>query len=302
LWLGRSGEHSGNNMKLSLCRGFGSGLAAFAFCALNATSVCAQIVNGGFETGDFTGWSRSAFIVDWSQNSSLLASEPQYSTFASAQAVGTVPDPLPTFSGVEASQTTAFGGFGVDGPPVLPTAGGYLAFISNETSELASEALLTGSSAFQDINIPPWATTLTVDLMLLNNDSNSGSNFVQYDDFAGVALLSGNVLVAQFNADLNPASIADAHVTAGANQGGFKNSTTWKTASFNVAPYRGQPLRLISYTLNWKDNHGESRLLLDNVQFTQPSVPALSGGALMLLGSMLAVSGGLLARRRAVRP
>jgi hypothetical protein len=279
-----------------------SALTALAVWASGTSAVCAQILNGGFETGDLSGWTQRGFL----SKSSPTVGGPQYSTFAAAQATGTAQPLAPFFSGVEPSQTTTFDSAGVISPAVLPTSGSALAFISNEKS--SGNNTLTGSSLSQTFTIPSGVTTLTADLMLLNNDD--PKNFVAYNDFGGVVLLQGSVAVAQFNMDLSSASTADVHISADINKGGFYNSTPWQSVSFNVASYAGQTLTLVAYSLNYGgDNLGETRLLIDNVQLLPVSaafpsasaalqpVPTLSQWTLTFLGLLVALSGGFFLRR-----
>ena len=237
------------------------------------------------------GWTQGGFLGD-----APVGGDPHYITFAIAQGAGTAQTPPPYFNGVLTAQTTTFDGFGISGPAVLPTDGSQLAFISNEKS--TGNTTLTGSYLRQSFTVPVGATTLSVDLMLLNNDSSA--NFARYNDFAGVVLLRNGNIVGQFNADLDPNSSADLHVTSGAANGGFKNSTPWTKASFNVAPYSGQTLTLIAYTLQYQDNTGETRLLIDNVRFNQIGVPTLSQWGLGLIFMLMAASGAYLVRRHSV--
>jgi hypothetical protein len=250
----------------------------------------AQVTNGSFETGDFTGWTRSGFI---NTGGGPASGGPQYSTFVAAQALGT---PKADTNGVETSQTTVFDGGGVAGPAVTPTNGSRLAFVSNETSE--GDLSLTGSSISQTFTIPAGTTALTLDLMLLNNDV--PVDFLEFDDFGGIALTQGSTVLAQFNADLAPASPANLHGTANANAGGFRNSTPWTHVTFNVAPYAGQSVTLTAYSINYGgDNQVETRLLIDNIQVIAGAagVPALSLPFLILLALGLAGSAVIRFRR-----
>src|SRR5262249_49741723 len=141
--------------------------------------------------------------------------------------------------------------------------GRFLAFISNETA--IGNVTLTGSSISQTFALPIGATSLAFDARLLNNDSPTG--FVTFDDFGGFALTQGSTILAQYNLDLNPTSSANGHVTAGANVGGFKNSTAWLSSVFNVTGLGGQSVTLTAYSVNFgNDNSFETRLLLDNIR------------------------------------
>ena len=240
----------------------------------------AILINGSFETGDFTGWTHAGFFRGSGGPSS---GGPNYANFLSAQ-VGSAP--TLDSNAVVASQTSTFDGFGTPGPAVLPTSGGFLAFISNETS--IGNNTLTGSSISQTFALPIGATSLAFDARLLNNDS--PTSFVTFDDFGGLALTQGSTVLSQFNLDLNPASAANAHVTAGANVGGFRNSTAWLSSAFNVASLGGQPVTLTAYSVNFGgDNSFETRLLLDNVRVTALSaVPEPSALFLLTLGVFVA--------------
>ena len=240
----------------------------------------AVLINGGFDTGNFTGWTHAGFFRG---SGGPNTGGPTYATFLAAQVGATA---TPDSNAVVAMQTTAFDGFGIAGPAVLPTSDGFLAFISNQTS--IGNNTLTGSSISQTFALPVGATSLAFDARLLNDDSPTG--FVAFDDFGGLALTQGSTVLAQFNLDLNPGSSANAHVTAGANVGGFRNSTPWLSSAFNVAGLGGQALTLTAYSVNFGgDNSFESRLLLDNVRVTASAaaVPEPSALILVLLGKVM---------------
>ena len=240
----------------------------------------AILINGGFDTGNFSGWTHAGFFRG---SGGPTSGGPNYANFLAAQ-VGAAA--TPDSNAVVAMQTSAFDGFGVVGPAVLPTSDGFLAFISNQTS--IGNNTLTGSSISQTFTLPVGATSLAFDARLLNDDSPTG--FVAFDDFGGLALTQGSTVLAQFNLDLNPASAANAHVTAGANVGGFRNSTPWLSSAFNVAGLGGQALTLTAYSVNFGgDNSFESRLLLDNVRVTASAaaVPEPSALILVLLGKVM---------------
>src|SRR5438270_159052 len=113
------------------------GLASLLF--LGATDAYADIINGGFETGDFTGWTCSGFF---DRTCSPSTGGPNFATFLAAQAA-TAPE-VDT-NAVVMSQTTALDGNGpFASPPIGPTEGRFLAFVSNQTD--AGDASLTGSS------------------------------------------------------------------------------------------------------------------------------------------------------------
>jgi hypothetical protein len=270
--------------------------AIAAVLLVSATPVSAQIVNGGFETGDFTGWSQSGFI---NSLGGPTTGGPQYSTFLGAQAAGTPKAPT---DGVITAQTTAFDGFGIAGPAIGPTSGAFLGFVANETS--AGNSSITGTSISQTFTVPPGATQLTFSALLLNNDQTDA--FVGFNDFGGVALTQGSTVLAQFNADLNPASAANIHVTAGTNQGGFRNTTPWTAGAFNVAGLVGQTVTLTVYATNYGgDNSVETRILVDNIQMNGSALvsgpvpaPTLSECMLVLLAGLIALTAlGMLRRR-----
>lgn len=253
-----------------------SAAAVLFFCLVQPAN--ALLINGSFETGDFTGWTRAGFFKGMGGPNS---GGPNYATFLSAQVGATATSDSNT---VVASQTSAFDGFGTPGPAVTPTAGQFLAFVSNQTA--IGNNTLTGSSISQTFALPAGAGLLAFDTRLLNDDNSS--DFVQFNDFGGLALLLGSTVLAQFNLDLNPASTANGHVTAGANVGGFKNSTAWLSSQFNVSGLGGQNVTLTAYAVNFgNDNSLETRLLLDNVRVLAATVPEPNSMVLLLIGALL---------------
>jgi hypothetical protein len=250
--------------------------AALVFFLSLVQPANAILINGSFETGNFTGWAHAGFLRGSGGPSS---GGPNYANFLSAQVGSTA---AADSNAVVASQTSTFDGFGISGPPVLPTSGGFLAFISNQTS--IGNNTLTGSSISQTFTLPVGATSLAFDARLLNDDS--PTSFVAFDDFGGLALTQGSTVLAQFNVDLNPGSSANAHVTAGANVGGFRNSTLWLSSAFNVAGLGGQSVTLTAYSVNFGgDNSFETRLLLDNVGVSAiTAVPEPGAFFLLILG------------------
>jgi hypothetical protein len=231
---------------------------AAALVLLGAERAGAQIVNGGFETGDFTGWTGAAFV---NPNGSPTTGGPNFATFQGALADPNA-SPALNSNAVVSSQTTAFDGNGTAGPAVHPTQGNYLAFISNEN--VNGDGSLTGSYITQTFLVPAGAHYLSFDVRLLNNDD--PLVFSAANDFGGVALSKGGTTLAQYNIDLDRTSTADAHVTPFAAVGGFQNSTPWLAHAFDVSGLGGQSVTLTAYALNYGgDNYVESRLLLDNV-------------------------------------
>lgn len=249
----------------------------------------ADFINGSFETGDFTGWTRSSFI---SYAGGPTTGAPTYETFlASQSSAGSSIDS----NQVELLQAHTFANPVTPiGSDILPTEGRYLAFISNQKSH--GVGTLTGSSISQTFTVRPEDSALSLDLCFLNVDRTI--SFARYDDFAGVALSVGSSIVAQYNLDLDPSSAANAHVIASAAAGGFLNSTPWQTAEFDLSPYVGQEVTLTAYVVNWRTNLNESRLLLDNVNI-QPNdgqVPSPSSLILVVAGGIIVL--GYTHRRR----
>jgi len=271
-------------------------LAIVAVALVLSAGAHAQITNGSFETGNFSGWTQSGFI---NAAGGPIVGGPQYSTFLAAQAAGVAMAPT---DGVLSSQTTAFDGLGIAGPAISPTQGSFLAFVANETS--AGDESITGTSISQTFTVPVGATQLRFDVRLLNNDTSDA--FVEFDDFGGVALTQGATVLAQFNADINPASGANIHTAEAVNAGGFVNSTPWTSVSFNVAGLGGQNVTLTAYATNYGgDNSVETRLLIDNIRTdagaaaTAQLIPTLSEWTLVALAVMVAVTGFVRLRRRA---
>ncbi len=240
---------------------------------LSATPVSAQIVNGSFESGDFTGFARSGFIISAGGPS---VGGPNFTTFRAAETTGTL---TPDSNAVIATQNGGtFDGNGAVGPAMLPTDGGFLAFVSNLTS--AGNQSLTGSSLSQTFTVPAGMTSLLFDIAFLNNDD--VADFMDFNDFGGIVLTQGTMILAEYNLDLDPGSGAQVHVTPGAARGGFENSTPWTAGSFNVAGLSGQMVTLTAYSLQYGgDNTIESRLLVDNIRLANStSAPEPSSGAL----------------------
>jgi hypothetical protein len=263
-------------------------IAVFSLLVLCWASIAPaqSLVNGSFETGDFTGWTQNGFL-------NLLgpgAGFPAYSSFLGAESSG-LSRPAPDTNAVISSQTIAFDGFGVPGPAVLPLDGNYMAFVSDETS--AGDRTLSGSSISQTFTVPAGAHTLSMDLRLLNDD-NIPFLSPDYNDVGGVALTQGTEILDEYDMDVLPFEGLIC-VTPLANVGGFQNSSPWEMVDFNVAGLVGQDVTLTAYAANVGDDHVETRLLIDDVTLSEPSsaIPEPVSSALMGIGGLIA-----LARRR----
>jgi hypothetical protein len=235
-------------------------------------SQAAILTNGSFETGDFTGFTRDAFL-NFNTPASAI---PNYQTFLTAQTDSsrtTVADS----NAVVMSQTATFDGTGTPGPAVLPTNGNFLAFLSNETT--AGDFSLTGSSISQTFTIPAGSTTFSFDIALLNDDTMPAATF---DDFGGLALLSGSTVLSQYNIDLT--GLGNNSVQVGTHRGGFLNSTPFTGVNFNVSGLQGQTVTLVAYVAQVGDNTVESRLLLDNLRLSGvTAIPEPSSLSLLVL-------------------
>ena len=250
-------------------------IAVLIFCRVDW--VRANIINGGFETGTFRGWSTAAFF---NSAGGPIVGSPTFQTFQAAQAAGT---PSAHSNSVTSLQTSSFDGFGVPSPPIGPTEGRFMAYVTNATS--AGDETLTGSAIRQTFVIPVGAVSLGVDLRLLNNDD-PGPDFVTFNDFGGVALTRGTDILNQYNLDLDPNSTAHVHVIADPFLGGFLNQTIWFSPLFPLAGLAGQRLTLTVYDLQYGgDNSVETRLLVDNIHINPVPEPS----SLLLLTTGLAV-------------
>ena len=246
----------------------------------------AQIVNGSFETGNLSGWTRAGFL---DAAGGPTTGAPNFATFMAARAAGA--SKADTNAAVN-SQTTSFDGLGTAGPAVNPTNSAFLAFVSNQTS--AGDSTLTGSSLTQTFVIPADAGLLRFDVAFLTNEV---VNLNTINDFGGVALSQGATTLQQFNIDV--LGTADAGVDAGVPRGGFDSSTVFMSQSFDVSGLRGQTVTLTAYALNYGgDNFTESRLLLDNVNIAVVPEP----GAFPLLATPLAALAGRTVLRRRRNP
>ena len=254
-------------MRARTCAMFAFGLISLA---LDLGVARGDIVNGGFETGDLTGWTRQAYSGGFQD---LNTTPHLFQSYVSGSLAGTA---AVDENAAIPSQATSFGGG--SGIPIGPTAGNYMAFISNELS-LGS---ITGSSISQSFVVNPGATSISFDVLFLSDEV-----IDSHWDFGGVALLQGSTILAQYNLDHDTVSDADAHATA-TPMGGFADSTPWISSSFSLAGLSGQAVTFVAYVTNNADQSVESRLLLDNVQVNGGAVPeptsfALTGIAVAML-------------------
>jgi hypothetical protein len=250
---------------------------------LFAGTAQATIINGGFETGNFTGWTVSGFGPE-----GLMRPDIANHTTADYLASEAFATPLSSNNSVVTSQNSGFH-FTVASPAVNPTQGDFLAFISNQTS--AQGLGLVGSAIRQTFTVSQGARFLSFDTQFLSHEILDSDN-----DFGGVALLdSNNHIIHDFTLDHNPGtnvgpgnpggglSATNAHATANAT-GGFSDSTGWLTESFNLDSLAGQNVTLIGYIINTRDTGVESRLLLDNVAENFVLAPEPASIALIAVG------------------
>jgi hypothetical protein len=253
------------------------GRICLALFSITVSSQASLLTNGSFETGDFTSFTRDAFL-DF--NAAAVSGLPGYENYLAAQT-----DPSRTTvsdsNAVVGTQGMAFDGQGTSGVAILPTAGRFLAFLSNETN--AGDGSLTGSSISQMFTIPLGTSMFTFDIGFLNNDSSPSSAF---DDFGGLALLVGSNVVNQYNIDL--VGFANSSVQVHTARGGFLNSTPFHSVTFDVSALQGETVTVVAYVTQAGDNTVESRLLLDNLSLNAntPTVPE-PGTLSMLFSSLL---------------
>lgn len=258
--------------------------AAFSLIALlalaAATPVRAQIVNGGFETGTFSGFQRSGFLQRPGSGISRPPTAESYVGYAAPN------QPVADSNAVVDVQAENFDGLAFEGPPITAVEGEFFAFLSNQTA--AGDETLTGSLLQQVFFVPEDAVSLDLMVRVLSNEP--PVLFDTFNDFAGVALRSGRSILTQFNVAHDPESGADAFLTPNAEVGGFRNSTGWLPVSFALTPYRGQTLELLAYVANNGDenNSVETRLLLDDLRITAAPVAAVvpEGGTAGLLAAV----------------
>jgi hypothetical protein len=247
----------------------GAATAAFPAPA-SAGSAAGPLVNGGFETGDFTGWTRSAFtdpIPMWQPTDADYT----YDTYIASRDAGTATE---DDNAVVTAQTEPFGD--TPGTAIGPTAGSHMAFISSARSA----GTLVGSSISQTFTVSAGVSRLSVDLRFLSIEGD-GSNL----DFGGVALVRDGTVLGQFILDNDSDGVADAHTSA-SDAGGFVCDTGWRTAAFDLTGLAGQEVTVVFFVTNTGDNIVESRLLIDNVrEVFPPAFPNAPAAATAAEGS-----------------
>lgn len=267
-------------------------LSLALFCA--GTGLSATIVNGGFETGDLSGWTPLAYYTAGGPASGA----PSYATFVASQS-GSVP--ATPGIGVESVQNTNYDGTAAGGPDVNPFSGAFFAYLSNENilgESCGGGSCVTGSSLSQTFTLGSNPGQISLEAQFLTNDGVVGG--MGANDFGGIALLSGSNVIDQFTLDGDSTSSANVHATIGANAGDFLSSTGWVPVTFDVSAYGNQTLTLVAFNQQGPDVGGpatfaESRLLLDAASSPASSTPEPSTFALIAFG-LAAV--GLLRRRR----
>ena len=273
-----------------------SGIALMLVVASSAQA--ALLSNGGFEAGDFSGWTVTAFT---GQHLGQDDSKHTTANFLANEAAGLSAIHA---NGVVTSQNVAFDGNGpVASNAVIATEASHLAFISNETG--AGDGSIVGSAIRTTFTAIAHASTLTFNTQFLSNEEVDGAF-----DFGGIALLdSFNHILAELTLDSDPtngSSAAHAHATlttsdpsspAHPGVGGFLNSTGWLTGSFDLAGLDGQQLTLLAFSTQTGDDQTESRLLLDNVAQTASNPVPLPTSVAFLLPALVGLFTGVRRRR-----
>lgn len=263
-----------------------------------SSAQAALLSNGGFEAGDFTGWSVTAFT---GQHLGQDDSKHTTANFLANEAAGVS---ALSGNGVVTSQNGSFDGNGpVASTAVIATEASHLAFISNETG--AGDGSIVGSAIRTTFTVIAHASTLTFNTQFLSNEEVDGAF-----DFGGVALLDSlNHILAELTLDSDPtngSSAAHAHATlttsdpsspAHPGVGGFLNSTGWLTGSFDLTGFDGQQLTLLAYSNQTGDDQTESRLLLDNIAQTASNPVPLPTSVAFLLPAVVSLFGGVRRRR-----
>ena len=240
-------------------------------------SARAQIVNGGFEIGDFSGWDRSGYF---SLTGSPTTGGPNYATFAAAVASAS---PVADANAVVTSQTSAYDGLGpISSPPIAPKRGQYLAFVSTANIDPNGVNTMDGSAISQSFVVPDSASQIVFDARFLSDADLTDPFFADFNDFGGVALTQGGTVLAQYNFDL--AGLADSSVS-GVAAGGFQDSADWQHIAFDVSGLVGQTVTLTAYATNYGGTEEvESRILLDNVTITpEPGIGVVAATMLCCL-------------------
>jgi hypothetical protein len=237
----------------------------------------AGIVNGGFETGDFTGWNTDG-------NTSI-----QDSTFGSG----------PTEGKFDALISNGAGTGTTGGPPVSAT---QLATDLNLSSTyFTSLGFVNGSVIHQKVTVAA-TDKLSFDYNFLTNEANNGTGNPDTAFFLLITSPAGTV-VNTLNLGTPPAATLAAPIATGFSfMSGFASQAP--TAFGTAGTYD-----LSFLALNYGDTLSSSALLLDNVAIngstnggtggTGGAVPLPAGVYLFPLGALLAAGYGLRLRNRA---
>jgi len=232
-------------------------VAAMAFLGL-ASSAHAQITNGSFETGDFTGWNSPPPVG----NASIESATTLFETPTNG-----------TFEALIQTTNASTGSGNLANPATLQTAAQLDAYLGTGTTLESSPSSFTNGSAFKQTFSATAGSSLSFDSDFLTNEPAVGGNADQGLYF----LLKGSTVVAAGSLGTPSAAIFPANPLDPI----FNTETSYNTTNLGAADFSGAG----SYTLEFVVLNGsgntatDSGLLVDNVSLTLGATTGGGGGA-----------------------